>query len=136
MNRHYAFSVRQPWASLIVMGLKSVEVRSWSTPYRGRLYVHASKTIDNEAMSRFGIKFENIGGIIGSVDLVNILAFTEEMWYSLADEHLQQGPLGRDLYAWFVQDPKPLQWSVPCTGQLGIFEIPLECVEQIAKAST
>ena len=133
MNKYYGLSIRQPWASLIIMGLKSVEIRSWSTPYRGRLYIHVSKTVDNEARRRFAIDFKATGVIIGSVDLVDISPFTDETWYSLADEHLQLGPPRRDLFAWFVQNPRALQWNVPCAGHLGLFEIPFECVKQIEK---
>lgn len=35
-------SVRQPWASLIAWGDKTIEHRSWETPYRGPLLIHAS----------------------------------------------------------------------------------------------
>lgn len=38
-----ALSVKQPWASLIVSGLKDIENRSWSTNYRGPILIHASK---------------------------------------------------------------------------------------------
>lgn len=33
----------QPWASLIALGLKQYETRSWSTSYRGKLAIHAAK---------------------------------------------------------------------------------------------
>lgn len=36
-------SLWQPWASLIAMGLKKFETRSWGTPYRGKLAIHAAK---------------------------------------------------------------------------------------------
>lgn len=40
-------SVRQPWASLLVGGIKDVENRTWATNYRGKLLIHASsKKID------------------------------------------------------------------------------------------
>lgn len=35
-------SVRNPWASLIVLGLKGIENRTWTTNYRGRIAIHAS----------------------------------------------------------------------------------------------
>lgn len=39
-------SVRAPFSQLICLGLKDIENRSWSTGYRGRLYIHSSgKTI-------------------------------------------------------------------------------------------
>jgi len=36
-----ALTLHQPWASLIALGVKTIETRSWSTPYRGRLLIHA-----------------------------------------------------------------------------------------------
>lgn len=38
-----ALTLHQPWASLIALGVKTVETRSWSTAYRGPLAIHAAK---------------------------------------------------------------------------------------------
>src|ERR1019366_1397692 len=38
-----ALSLYQPWASLLALGYKRLETRSWSTSYRGPIAVHASK---------------------------------------------------------------------------------------------
>lgn len=38
-------TVREPWAWLIVMGLKDVENRSWDTKYRGPVLIHASANV-------------------------------------------------------------------------------------------
>lgn len=38
-----ALSLTQPWASLIAVGAKRVETRSFRTHYRGPLAIHASK---------------------------------------------------------------------------------------------
>ncbi len=38
-----ALTIRQPWASLIAAGVKTIETRSWSTRYRGPLAIHAGK---------------------------------------------------------------------------------------------
>lgn len=38
-----AITLHQPWASLVVVGAKTVETRSWATSYRGPLVVHAGK---------------------------------------------------------------------------------------------
>jgi hypothetical protein len=38
-----ALCVQQPWAGLIADGLKTLEVRSWSTQYRGPVLIVASK---------------------------------------------------------------------------------------------
>ena len=45
----YALSVKQPWAALIVLGLKSVEVRNWPTARRGRIFIHAARVSDEPA---------------------------------------------------------------------------------------
>jgi hypothetical protein len=42
-----AVTLHQPWASLIAWGLKRFETRSWSTPYRGRLIIHAGLVKDS-----------------------------------------------------------------------------------------
>ena len=38
-----AISLLQPWASLVVMGAKTIETRGWGTKYRGPILIHASK---------------------------------------------------------------------------------------------
>ena len=38
-----ALSITQPWATLIAIGAKTIETRSWSTLYRGDLAIHAAK---------------------------------------------------------------------------------------------
>jgi hypothetical protein len=35
-------SIRQPYASLICRGIKTIENRTWDTTYRGKLLIHAS----------------------------------------------------------------------------------------------
>ena len=40
-----ALSVRQPWASLIASGRKTVELRSWATKYRGPLLILAGSSV-------------------------------------------------------------------------------------------
>ena len=35
-------SIRQPFASLVCRGIKTIENRSWDTKYRGKLLIHAS----------------------------------------------------------------------------------------------
>lgn len=39
-----AITIWQPWASLIALGVKTIETRSWSTDYRGPLAIHAAAT--------------------------------------------------------------------------------------------
>ena len=39
-----ALTLHQPWASLVALPVKRIETRSWSTKYRGRLYIHAARS--------------------------------------------------------------------------------------------
>ena len=43
-----ALSMHQPWASLLVHGIKRVEGRSWPTPHRGRLWIASTAQPPNE----------------------------------------------------------------------------------------
>ena len=38
-----ALTLHQPRASLVALGVKTIETRGWSTTYRGPLLIHAGK---------------------------------------------------------------------------------------------
>ena len=40
-----ALTLHQPWATLVAIGAKRVETRSWATKYRGPLAIHAAKVV-------------------------------------------------------------------------------------------
>jgi activating signal cointegrator 1 len=118
-----ALSIRQPWTSLILLGLKSVEIRSWPTSYRGPLFLHAAKTLDEHALKRFRLSDIPTGCLIGVVDLMNVEPFTPATWRKLAPEHLDTGPFTPGLYAWHLANPRPLRRPVPWRGDRSLFEI-------------
>lgn len=45
-------TIRQPWATLIALGEKEFETRSWRTAYRGELGIHAGMRIDKRFVNR------------------------------------------------------------------------------------
>jgi len=49
-----ALSLKQPWASLVAEGHKSIETRRWRTYYRGPLLICASKSVDRDAIMLTG----------------------------------------------------------------------------------
>lgn len=121
-----ALSIQQPWAWLIVNGLKDIENRTWRTAFRGRVLVHAGKTLDASAWSFFRAswRFRDIalppmesierGGIVGWVDITDCLAETVELhrasrWFN--------GP-----YGFVLANAKPLPFH-PLRGKLGFFEV-------------
>jgi hypothetical protein len=67
----YALSLKQPWAALLVHGLKSIEIRSWPTNQRGRILIHAARVPDERAEAWRWVpswmreKAHLLGGILG-----------------------------------------------------------------------
>lgn len=55
MNRiTKAVSLTQPWATLVAIGAKRIETRSWRTEYRGPIAMHASKGFPKSARETCG----------------------------------------------------------------------------------
>lgn len=86
-----ALSIKQPWASLIVHGIKDVENRTWRTHYRGKIYIHSSgKGVPNfvfnqqqhEALSTIDTDNMNMlySAIIGEVDIVDCVLNHNSIW--------------------------------------------------------
>lgn len=55
-------SLHQPWASLLVFGVKRIEGRPWSTDYRGRLWIHATSKQPTSTVIQAGPKIVNMVG--------------------------------------------------------------------------
>merc|ERR1712228_755882 len=87
-------SMHQPWASLLVLGIKQVEGRSWSTAYRGRLWIASARReptpfeieeVENEYCKVYGLRREEIPfpteypttALLGCVDMVDCLSNDE-----------------------------------------------------------
>ncbi|AZK46411.1 ASCH domain-containing protein [Paenibacillus lentus] len=51
-----AITIHQPWATLIALGEKRFETRTWDTNYRGPIAIHAGKQIDQYACEEPEIK--------------------------------------------------------------------------------
>jgi hypothetical protein len=93
-------SLYQPWATLVVIGAKKFETRSWATNYRGPLLIHASKKFTREdqrlcyaaPFSKYvGGHFLDRGAILGRVELVDCI--TTEEW--LKQNTQPAGPIKR-----------------------------------------
>ncbi len=116
-----ALSLRQPWAWLIVNGIKDIENRKWATRYRGHILVHASRTIDEQALAELrpivaaqGMSIPEhlpTGGIVGEVTILDCVTTSKSPWFT--------GP-----YGFVLTDHKSLPFH-PCRGKLGLFDISL-----------
>ncbi|MBP8261874.1 MAG: ASCH domain-containing protein [Verrucomicrobia bacterium] len=71
--RRLAISVRQPYAEVILRGIKKIEYRSIPTNIRGRVYVYASlHKPDARDCTRHKLSPEDLptGYVVGSVEVV------------------------------------------------------------------
>ena len=64
-----ALSLNQPWATLIAIGAKCIETRSWRTNYRGRLAIHAGRrwTREQQALAYHSEPFRTILAEAGKI---------------------------------------------------------------------
>jgi hypothetical protein len=72
MTNMSALSIRQPYAELIMRGVKRIEYRTQPTRKRGRVYIYASKTPGPPAEFRaLGLKPGDLptGVLIGTVEI-------------------------------------------------------------------
>ncbi len=75
-----AITILQPYASLVVAGAKKYETRSWGTPYRGIIAIHAGKNkpfecgaeLRDRTQGILGNRMEELpkGAVIAVADLV------------------------------------------------------------------
>lgn len=135
-----AITIKQPWASLIVHGIKDIENRTWPCPkkYIGqRVLIHASKEKDKRekplltdeqyklagGVSGYGTHiFGNRSAIIGSVKIVDCVVNHSSIWAE------------KGVYNWVLANPiiyeKPIEnvkgklsfWDYP-----DINEVKIEC---------
>lgn len=112
-----AITIKQPWASLIVEGIKDVENRTWRCPqkYIGkRVLVHAGSTCEkrhwsalNENQLRdirnthfYNDFVDNLpaGAIIGSVKIVDCVVNHKSVWaektFEMVDQYCKTGCYG------------------------------------------
>lgn len=70
-----ALSLTQPWATLIAIGAKKVETRSWSTNHRGLVAIHASKGFPADCRDRCWD--EPFRAVLASAELVDYGSYAD-----------------------------------------------------------
>src|SRR5215211_7910704 len=73
-------SLKQPFADLLALGEKTIELRKWNTKFRGKFLVHASKNMDIESCERLDIDIDKLtkGAIIGSAFLYDVKEYKNQ----------------------------------------------------------
>lgn len=127
-----ALTVCQPWATAILTLGKAVENRTWSTPYRGPLAIHAGKSrrwYDAEDPEDwpdlYGVELPpleslTLGCVLGVVDLLDCVPLAElgRRYPDLRGHAWAEGPV-----CWVLANPRLLAEPVPYSGQQGLWQI-------------
>lgn len=126
----YALSIKQPWATLLAHGLKTIEVRSWSTKRRGPILLHAASIPDNrpEAWRRLPEELAEharlLGGIIGAGNLIDCLPYQDrDSFTNHQDRHLNDPAWYDEPLYGFVFDELHLCDFRKCTGSMRFFTV-------------
>jgi hypothetical protein len=144
-----ALTLTQPWATLVAISAKKIETRSWSTPYRGPLAIHAAKGFPLDARDFAGCRFVNhflvtagyatadrnaglpTGCVVATCHLANCLPVevvdnSRNVWGvslpPLSEQERAFGNYDRGRFAWILEDIKPLPEPLPARGAFGLWE--------------
>lgn len=130
-----AISLWQPWASLIAMGLKKYETRSWSTSYRGPLLIcSAQKTSVEQADIFFKIYRKHQFGYmdwcdlpkgcaIALVQLTDCIKMDEAFIQQQTELEIDCGEWSPGRYAWRLEEVKAIVPPIPVKGRQGLFNL-------------
>jgi len=140
-----ALTILQPWASLIAGGAKRIETRSWYTPYRGPIAIHAGKRLtpdvrewlaeDDELavdlwMGGLGMSADALplGCVLATATLTHCVRFergaAERIRTSgkYPEHETAYGDFAAGRFGWVLADVVPLPDPIPARGQQGLWE--------------
>lgn len=138
-----AITIWQPYASLIMIGAKQFETRSWSTDYRGPVVVHAAKRWDEDrhadclrvadalrdstfrlqSASEEQIRLfympmgDTLGKALGVVQLVGC----DSMLDGGSPLENEFGDFGPGRYGWECAEPKAFEQPISQVGKQGLW---------------
>ncbi|KAG7584518.1 PUA-like superfamily [Arabidopsis suecica] len=132
-------TMHQPWASLLVHGIKRIEGRSWPAPIRGRLWIHAASKVPDEAtikaMEEFYQEIYAVDGItdiqfpqhypvsrlIGCVEVVGCVTSDElQNWDALPQGVRLEGQTN---FCWLCEQPQKLIIPFEMRGYQGVYNL-------------
>lgn len=130
----YAISLKQPWATLLVHGLKTIEIRAWPTQRRGRVLIHAARASDPKPWGWRQLppellrEAEIVGGIIGAGELTGCITYRDvEGFTADQKQHLNDPAWFRPpvLYGFTFIKPERLTFR-PYSGWVKFFRVEAE----------
>lgn len=132
-----ALTLWQPWATLVAIGAKQIETRSWSTNYRGDLAIHAAKTTPKWARAHGWIEPYHTelrrahlhpdrlpsGVILAVVRLDDVQQIkTEQQLQFIREPEASFGDYRTGRYMWLLDDLGHLTEYISATGRQGLWD--------------
>lgn len=138
----------QPWATLVAIGEKRIETRSWNTKYRGKLAIHAGKNTKfvngkssllqtepfHDVLMNNHLAWDGLpmGCIIATCNLVHVEKIEtqgvnksylrDEVEWMLTEQETSFGDYTVGRYMWFLKDIDMLSRPFPINGNMGFWE--------------
>lgn len=138
-------TMHQPWASLLVYGIKRIEGRSWPSPIRGRLWIHAASKVPDVAtikvMEDFYREIYALDGVtdlqfpehypvsrlIGCVEVVGCLRREELACWKAVPEGVRLEGLTN--FCWLCEQPQKLLDPLKMRGDQGVYNLERKIIE-------
>ncbi len=121
-----AISLRQPWATLVADGVKSIETRTWPTNYRGPLLIVSSRVrkplgvppmASDDALAK--VAGDPLGNALAIVELVDCRPMVAEDATNACCELYPRA------WAWILTKARRIT-PFPVKGQLGLYEVQVD----------
>lgn len=128
-------SIREPYASLIKLGIKTIETRSWKTNYRGEIYIHAcvTKSKIKDEIKHLVPSELTYGYILCKANLKDCIYMDEQYIASVKDDNYNNYLCGHyevGRYAWVLDNIEVLAHPIFVKGQLGIWNYNREKLDE------
>lgn len=112
-------SLKQPYADLLVEGIKTIELRKWKTKFRGTFLVHASKVPFESSYDK-----SRLGCIVGMATLVDVKHYdNEKAWQSDIPLHRADDDFIESHYGFVIVNPTKFEKPIPFAGSLNFFNV-------------
>lgn len=122
-------SLKQPFAELVVLGWKTVELRTWNTKFKGQFLVHASQKLDKQVCQLYNIDPGSLarGAIIGKATVYCVKKYRNKKEFE-ADRkrHLAPVKYADHKYAFMLKNPVKFPEPIFMKGKLGFYNVDLD----------
>lgn len=133
-----ALTLTQPWATLVAIGAKRIETRSWRTNYTGPVAIHAARNKRDGLLTMHDEPFRSVldgvgiregrdlpcGVVLATVRLIGCRRTEDVASQLAATNELAFGDYSPGRWAWFFDlgSLDVLDEPIPAKGALGLWE--------------